>query len=97
MEAKDLNRRDAETQREKMELLAHLRHLAQYWATQSHETTLGKVEGAIFSTLVALDGEAGALLNGYSVRRRREDGSEGEDISGSLHELFFNPGKEAAK
>lgn len=42
-------------------LLKQLRIDARYWANLEGRTCLEKVEGAIFSTLVALDGEAGDL------------------------------------
>ena len=39
-------------------LLGYFKELAQYWARQGDITDLAKCEGAIFSVLVALDGES---------------------------------------
>jgi hypothetical protein len=41
--------------------LKHLKGLAAYWEKVEGRTCLEKIEGAIFSTLVALDGEADGL------------------------------------
>ena len=37
-------------------VLKHMKHLAKYWADQKGKTDLEKIEGAMFSTLVILDG-----------------------------------------
>lgn len=41
--------------------LSHLKNVATYWDKVEGRTTLEKIEGAIFSTLVLLDGEAADL------------------------------------
>jgi hypothetical protein len=58
-----------------------------YWYRLPDKTVRERMEGAIFSTLVILDG--GSPVSGpFSVRSIDENGKEGEDIAGGLHELF---------
>jgi hypothetical protein len=45
----------------RLKFLQHLKMTAEYWAGLEGKTPLEKVEGAIFSVLVALDGESAEL------------------------------------
>jgi hypothetical protein len=58
-----------------------------YWHNLSGKTIRERIEGAVFSTLVMLDGGCPAA-HPFAVRPIDEDGDEGEDIAGYLHELF---------
>jgi hypothetical protein len=82
--------------------LEHVREIADYWANQHEKSTRERVSGAVFSVLVALDGEA-ADLPGFTVSPLPssyddiafdiEHGenwySAGLDIAGSLHNGFY--------
>jgi hypothetical protein len=58
-----------------------------YWCELPKKTLRERMEGFAFSILVTLDGESGDMPP-YAVRPLDEDGDEGEDIAGCLHELF---------
>lgn len=72
------------------EFLRYIDSLVEYW---EHEATVKsvheKLHGLAFSILVALDGGA-VEVGPFAVRSIDEDGNEGEDIAGSLHEKFCN-------
>lgn len=90
--------------------LQKLRDYVEYWTAMCPEnlSVRQRVEGAVFSTLVVLDG--GTDLPGFMVspdphpddldyhRDRGENWwpEDGEDITGELHSEFLNP-KEASK
>jgi hypothetical protein len=58
-----------------------------YWYDLPGKTLWERMNGAIFSVLVILDGEC-AGMPPFAVRPLDEDGREGEDIAGNLHALF---------
>ncbi len=68
------------------QFLQHLKHLADYWERQEISDK-EKLEGLTFSMLVMLDGGSGDMP-GFAVRPIGENGDEGKDIAGSLHEKF---------
>jgi hypothetical protein len=58
-----------------------------YWHDLPGKTIRERIEGAIFSTRVMLDGGC-PYVSPFAVKPIDEDGREGEDIAGYLHELF---------
>jgi len=70
------------------DFLAHVKAMCRYWddLPDKDMTQLSRLEGLAFSILVAIDGES--TLSSYTLRPIQEDGTEGEDISGSLHDLL---------
>lgn len=57
-----------------------------YWDKLPDKTSSEKLEGLAFSILVMLDGESS--LPPFAVKPIDENGKEGDDIGGALHELF---------
>jgi hypothetical protein len=79
------------------DLLAEMRRLARFWANVPNKTTLERIEGALFSTLVLLDGHASmvgfvlvACPSGDDKRYAIEHGQnwveDGTEINDVLHE-----------
>jgi hypothetical protein len=64
-----------------------------YWHDLPEKTIRERMEGAIFSALVMLDGGC-SCAPPFAVRPIDEDGSEGKDIAGYLHEIFCQKRKE---
>jgi hypothetical protein len=56
------------------------------WYELPEKTLRERLEGLAFSILVAFDGDGSTPP--YAIRPLDEDGDEGEDIAGYLHELF---------
>lgn len=97
--------REYTTDEVREKFLAHLRAMVKYWATvpvtDGTRTVEDRISGAVFSTLVALDG--GCLdIPGFKViptphkddkEYQRKRGSnwypDTGDIGGCLHELFY--------
>jgi hypothetical protein len=67
--------------------IEHIHDLIDYWHDLPNKTPRERMEGIVFSLLVTLDGESGGMP-AYLVKPLDEDGKEGEDIAGSLHEVF---------
>jgi hypothetical protein len=63
-----------------------------YWHDLPEKTIRERIEGAIFSTLVMLDG-GNPCMPPFAVRPIDEDGREGKDIAGYLHEIFCQKNK----
>jgi hypothetical protein len=79
--------------REREAFLEHVRVMIGYWASEGgsnvpEETPKREaLSGLAFSILVMLDGGA-VDVGPYAVRAVADDGSEGGDIAGPLHELL---------
>lgn len=83
------DRVDAETDERRTGLLMHIARSLDHWLDEPRATTSReKMEGLVFSVLVALDGEAGDL-QGFAVVPFADDGETllaGCDIAGSMHD-----------
>jgi hypothetical protein len=75
------------------EFVEQIGDILDYWHDLPGKTVRERMEGAVFSILVILDGENGTLPP-YVVRPLDENGNEGEDIAGCLHELFCHKRRE---
>ena len=75
--------------RDRIRFLEHIRQAVRFWAVLPGKTQREIAEGVAFSILVALDGEAVAC-GPYAVRSIDEQGKEGENIAGTLHEEFVD-------
>jgi hypothetical protein len=80
-------------ERLKNEFVEQVYNIIDYWHDLPGKTILERIEGAIFSTLVIFDGESGGLPP-FAVRPIDEDGNEGADIAGYLHEVFCHKQRE---
>lgn len=72
----------------RQEFIDQIKVYVRYWEKLSDQTSSEKLEGLAFSILVMLDGESS--LPPFAVRPIDENGKEGDDIGGALHELFFS-------
>jgi hypothetical protein len=61
-------------------------HSIDYWIELPSKTLRERMEGAVFSILVNIDGEGG--IPPFAMRLIDEKGNEGDDIAGYLHEVF---------
>ena len=73
--------------KEKQEFIESVKHIVEYWSRQSDQTDYEKCDGVAFSILNLLDGNK-AFMPAYEVRPLDDEGNAGEDIAGSLHELY---------
>ncbi len=72
------------------EFIEHVKGLIDYWLTVEGKSEREKMQGVIFSTLVAIDGED-ASIGPYILKPVIDDkGAEGPDIGGDLHNVFYN-------
>lgn len=74
--------------REEEDFLNHLKSMLHYWENLENKTLRERMEGVVFSVLVAIDGEA-SDTGPYSLRAVDENGNEGDDIAGGLHGSFL--------
>jgi hypothetical protein len=77
------------------EFVEQVYSIIDYWHNLPGKTILERIEGAMFSTLVIFDGESGDLPP-FAVRPVDEDGNEGYDIAGYLHEVFCHKRRKGA-
>jgi hypothetical protein len=86
---------NAKSTQEKLqtEFVDQVYNIINYWHDLPGKTILERIEGAIFLTLVIFDGESGELPL-FAVRPIDEDGNEGDDIAGYLHEVFCHKRRE---
>ena len=85
--------KESRLEKSRNEFIEAVCHFIDLWYGLPEKTLREKMEGLVFSILVALDGESGGVPP-YAVRPLDEDGNEGEDIAGCLHELFCQKSKE---
>lgn len=75
--------------KEQGRLFNAMRTYIDYWERLPDKSVREKlVEGFAFSMLVIIDGECG-YAGPYSMRPVDENNELGDDISGNLHDLFF--------
>lgn len=74
--------------KEQERLFNAMRTYIDYWEIQPNKSVREKLEGFAFCVLVIIDGECG-YAGPYSMRPVDENNELGEDISGNLHDLFF--------
>lgn len=86
------------------QFLSVVRSIADHWAALPDKTPAERIDGAIFSVLVLLDGENAAMPGfcvspaphpddrDYHERRGERWYSTDVDIAGALHEQFFVKG-----
>lgn len=79
----------------KIDFIDHARFVIDYWAKQPGLTEQQRLEGVVFSILVAIDGEA-VDIGPYMLKPTKEGGKWGPDIGGDLHNLFYKLKKSAA-
>lgn len=77
------------------ELLGYISAMVNYWASQPGMSAVDQCEGAAFSILAALDGEAGGVGSSYDLTSRvhpddEDQSREGLVISDTLHEHFMS-------
>ena len=75
--------------------LEAIRDTAEYWAKQPGDKQ-HVCNGTAFSILVLLDGYSSHNFNGFAVREKRGS-SEGPNISGRLHDDFYQKPKNEKK
>lgn len=78
-------------EKRRKEFLGHLRELVKYWSNVDGRTTEEKISGAIFSTLCAIDGVAGAVPYGYDLVNLEDGKTINADVY--LHDLFYEEDK----
>lgn len=74
------------------EFLEHIKGTVEYWSALPGKTDYEKCNGVAFSILATLDGYSGAMPT-FSIRPFDEEGKEGPDIVGSLHDQYAKLGR----
>lgn len=71
----------------KKAFLYAIKKQCKYWSSLTDQTPLQVAEGVAFSILVMIDGES-PHAGPFALRQVDEDGKEGNDIAGHLHDEF---------
>lgn len=69
----------------KEEFLDYIVHISKYWSKVEHETNLGQIQGAIFSTLSCIDGEGGDF-GGFRLIPNDENNDDNLSNDSSIYE-----------